>query len=189
MATEIGRAALDRGAVRRSVPRWTVWAAWASVLCTLPSCLWRVAAGFGVDVGFTGELGAMYSGPEFIAYVWILTIASQCAAFLAFGLVRPWGEVVPQWVPLLGGRRIPPPAVIITAGIGGTAVTLLCVGVALVPSGPLTNPDFPQGAARTIMNLCYAPLLAWGPLIIALTAAYAHRRHRARKGLDEGGSP
>jgi hypothetical protein len=171
---------LAHGAMRRPVPRWAVWAAWASVLCTLPSSMWRVAAGFGVDVGFTGELGAMYSGPAFIAYVWILTIASQGAAFLALGLVRPWGEMVPQWVPRLGGRRIPPLAVIIPAAFAGAAVTLLCAGVALTPNGPLNNPDFPHGAARTIMNLCYAPLLAWGPLVIALTVAYAHRRHPAR---------
>lgn len=34
------------------------------------------------------------------------------------------------------------------------------------------------------MALCYAPLLAWGPLVIALTIAYALRRGVVRRNLD-----
>ncbi|MBM0260088.1 hypothetical protein [Micromonospora sp. 4G55] len=160
----------------RSVPQWSDVAAWATVWCTVPSSAWRVAAGLGVDVGFTGELGDMYRGPAFLLYVWVLTVVSQAGAFLTLGLVRPWGERVPSWIPRLGGRPIPPLAVITPALLGGVAVTALCAMVALAPNGPLDNPDFPRGAAGVIMALCYAPLLAWGPLVIALTVSYARRR-------------
>ncbi|MGF6883759.1 hypothetical protein ABIA39_008342 [Nocardia sp. GAS34] len=30
------------------VPRWAELAAWAAVGCAIPSCAWRVAAGFGL---------------------------------------------------------------------------------------------------------------------------------------------
>ncbi|MEV6012419.1 hypothetical protein AB0M29_37180 [Streptomyces sp. NPDC051976] len=159
-----------------TAPRWAVLAAWATVLCTVPSCVWRLSLGFGVDVGFTGRLGSMYKGTDIMVYVLILSVASQAAACLTLGLVRPWGERIPRWVPRLGGRRIPPPAAVIPAALGAVAVTALCAAVTLVPGGPLDNPDFPQGAAGMIMDLCYAPLLLWGPLVAALTVAYARRR-------------
>ncbi|SOB88503.1 hypothetical protein [Streptomyces sp. 1331.2] len=157
-------------------PRWAVWAAWATVLCTVPSCVWRLLLGFGADVGFTGRLGSLYTGTPIMVYVLILSVASQAAACLTLGLVKPWGERVPGWVPRLGGRRIPPLVVVIPAAVGAVAVMGLCAAVTLVPNGPLEHPDFPHGTAGVIMDICYAPLLAWGPLVAVLTIAYARRR-------------
>ncbi|MER0448827.1 hypothetical protein ABR738_30450 [Streptomyces sp. Edi4] len=159
-----------------AAPRWAVWAAWVTVLCTVPSCVWRLSLGFGVDVGFTGRLGSLYRGTPIMVYVLILSVLSQTAACLTLGLVRPWGEQVPRWVPWLGGRRIPPPAVIVPAALGAVAAAALCAAVTLVPGGPLANPDFPHGTAGLIMDICYAPMLAWGPLVAVLTIAYARRR-------------
>ncbi|MDI2124892.1 hypothetical protein [Yinghuangia seranimata] len=168
-----------------AVPRWAEAVAWATVVCTVPSGLWRVAAGFGVDVGFRGELGELYRGPQFIGYVWILTVLSQAAAMLTLGLVRPWGEVVPAWVPRIGGRVVPAWLVVAVASVGAVAVTALCAAVALAPHGPLENPDFPHGTAAKVMVACYAPLLAWGPMVLLLTTAYARRR--ARQAARERG--
>ncbi|MFI6848859.1 hypothetical protein OG535_23005 [Kitasatospora sp. NBC_00085] len=159
-----------------AAPRWAVWTAWATVLCTVPSCVWRLALGFGADVGFTGRLGELYTGPAITVYVLVLSVASQAAACLTLGLVRLWGERVPHWVPGLGGRRIPRAAVTVPAGLGAAAVTALCAAVTLIPGGPLDNPDFPRGTAGLVMDACYAPLLLWGPLVGALTVAYARRR-------------
>ncbi|MEU8971237.1 hypothetical protein AB0D11_18495 [Streptomyces monashensis] len=121
-----------------------------------------------------------------MVYVLILSVVSQVAACLTLGLVKPWGERVPRWVPQLGGRRIPPLAVVIPAAVGAVAVTGLCAAVTLVPGGPLGNPDFPHGTAGVIMDVCYAPLLAWGPLVGALTIAYVRRR-RAGEQVWSGG--
>ncbi|MFE9446590.1 hypothetical protein ACFYO2_48800 [Streptomyces sp. NPDC006602] len=142
----------------------------------MPSCVWRLSLGFGVDVGFTGRLGAMYTGTAIMIYVLVLSVASQAAACLTLGLVKPWGERVPRWIPWLGGRRIPPLAVIIPASLGALAVVALCAAVTLASKGPLGNPDFPHGTAGVVMDVCYAPLLAWGPLVVVLTVAYARRR-------------
>ncbi|MGW0521506.1 hypothetical protein [Crossiella sp. NPDC003009] len=38
------------------------------------------------------------------------------------------------------------------------------------------NPDMPRGAAATVMGLCYAPLLRWGPLLAAVTVHHHRRR-------------
>ncbi|WP_256106882.1 hypothetical protein [Streptomyces sp. ODS05-4] len=163
-----------------AAPRWALWMAWATVLCTVPSLVWRLLLGFGVDVGFTGRLGSMYTGTAIMVYVLVLSAASQAAAFLTLGLVKPWGERAPRWIPRWGGRRIPTRAVVVTAALGAVAVTALCAAVALAPAGPLDNPEFPQGTAGVIMVLCYAPLLAWGPMVAALTVAYARRRGAGR---------
>ncbi|MEU9193290.1 hypothetical protein [Streptomyces hundungensis] len=161
---------------RIAAPRWAVGAAWATVLCTVPSCVWRLSLACGVDVGFTGRLGSLYTGTSITVYVLILSVTSQAAACLTLALVKPWGEQVPRWVPRLGGRRIPPLLVVIAAAMGAIAVMALCAAITLAPNGPLDNPDFPHGSAGVIMDLCYAPLLAWGPLVAALTIAYARRR-------------
>ncbi|MGW4891392.1 hypothetical protein ACWEQL_03875 [Kitasatospora sp. NPDC004240] len=159
-----------------TAPRWAVVAAWLTVCCTIPSCLWRLALAAGVDVGFTGSLRELYRGLDILAYVLVLSVGSELAASLTLGLVRPWGERLPAWVPRLGGRRVPPMAAVIPAVAGAFAVTALCAALTLAPGGPLANPEFPQGTARVVMGLCYAPMLAWGPLLLAVTLSYARRR-------------
>ncbi|MGW6912783.1 hypothetical protein ACWGB8_02995 [Kitasatospora sp. NPDC054939] len=159
-----------------TAPRWAVLAAWATVLCTVPSCAWRLALGLGVDVGFTGELATMYRGTELLGYVLVLSAASQAASLLTLALVRPWGERLPHRLPRVGGRRVPPAAVIAPASLGAFAVTGLCAALTLAPNGPLGHPEFPQGGARLVMLACYAPMLAWGPLVAVLTVAYTRRR-------------
>ncbi|MGW6915603.1 hypothetical protein ACWGB8_17555 [Kitasatospora sp. NPDC054939] len=171
-----------------AVPRWAVLAAWATVLCTVPSCLWRLALGFGVDVGFTGELAAMYTGTDILVYVLVLSVASQAASLLTLALVRPWGERLPHRIPFVGGRRIPPAVVTATAGFGAFVVTALCAALTLAPNGPLANPDFPQGTARQVMLACYAPMLAWGPLVAVLTVAYSRRAAEQRPSKATGPS-
>ncbi|MFF9768529.1 hypothetical protein ACF1GT_18270 [Streptomyces sp. NPDC014636] len=121
-----------------------------------------------------------------MVYVLMLSVVSQAAACLTLGLVKPWGERVPRWVPRLGGRRIPPLAVAIPAAVGAVAVTGLCAAVTLVPGGPLDNPDFPHGTAGVIMDVCYAPMLAWGPLVAALTIAYVRRRRAGEQSWSAG---
>ena len=47
-------------------------------------------------------------------------------------------------------------------------------------NGPENNgdPDAPHGLAGVIMTLAYAPMLAWAPLLLLITAAYYVRRRR-----------
>ena len=92
-----------RAGTSAPVPRWANLAAHAVPLRVLPSALWRIGAWLAGPSGWyhvTRDLPAA-------AYVLCLTVASEGLALLTLGLVRPWGDVVPAWIPRLGGRRIP----------------------------------------------------------------------------------
>ncbi len=41
-----------------------------------------------------------------VPYVLTLSVLSEVIALLAIGLVRGWGEVVPRWIPFLGGLSL-----------------------------------------------------------------------------------
>lgn len=82
-----------------NVPRWAVLAAHAVPLVTLPSGLWRIAVVAGVPL----LPQAVQDWGEGL-YIVMLSVVAECLALLTLGLVRPWGEVVPRWIPLIGGR-------------------------------------------------------------------------------------
>ncbi|WP_119727943.1 hypothetical protein [Thermomonospora amylolytica] len=161
------------------VPRWAEWAARVAAFSALPSGVWRVALGVGVPVGFSGELAEMYSpGWLLTPYVILLSVLAEILALLTLGLVRPWGEVVPRWVPFLGGRAIPTLAVVVPASLGAVAVTLITMLGAVSWYGPeaMGHPESPHGVAGVVMTACYLPLLLWGPLLAVVTVAYYLRR-------------
>ncbi|GAA3980880.1 hypothetical protein GCM10023085_73990 [Actinomadura viridis] len=164
----------------RPVPRWVVWTAHAVPLSVLPAGLWRIAMGLGVPLGFSGEMARLYEGPDWVLtpYVILLSLITEGFALLTLGLVRPWGEVFPRWIPFLGGRPVPVMAAVTAASLGAVAVMWICGAVALSWNGSLgmTDPEAPQGAAAWLMILCYVPALAWGPLLAVVTAAYYVRR-------------
>ncbi|MEU8514370.1 hypothetical protein AB0C76_22670 [Kitasatospora sp. NPDC048722] len=93
--------------------------------------------------------------------------------------------MLPRWVPLLGGRNVPARFAVVTAATGAALVMAACVYYplnAVVPhlrSGPtLGGPDtvqLPHGIALGALVACYAPLIAWGPLLAAVTWAYRRR--------------
>ncbi|MFI6422554.1 hypothetical protein ACIBG6_34805 [Streptomyces sp. NPDC050842] len=98
--------------------------------------------------------------------------------------------MVPGWVPVLPGRRIPPAAVLAPAALGATALTLLSTVLGFVTEirgttirGDALSADFPSrggGWEAGFSSLCHAPLVLWGPLLAVLTVAYGNRRPRAR---------
>ncbi|MFG3409015.1 hypothetical protein [Streptomyces sp. NPDC048142] len=163
------------------VPRWAVRMAHAIPLCVLPSGLWRVALVLGL-AGYDSDYPwAVWERP----YVIGLSVVSEGLALLALGLVRPWGEVVPCWVPGLRGRRIPIPAVVIPAALGAALIMMLCAYGTLNQIFGFMEPlnddgtGLPaSGPAAWALWTTYAPLLAWGPLLVILTVAY-YRRRRA----------
>ncbi len=163
------------------VSRAATWAAHAIPLCTLPSGLWRVA----LVVGWPDWYGPQVWTPWERPYVLSLSVLAECLALLSLGLVRPWGERVPAWVPRLGGRMIPVRAAVVPAATGAFLITALCTYAVLnfffhfVP--PLNNngETLPtSGPGAWALWICYAPLAAWGPLLAYVTRAYwLRRRH------------
>nr|WP_231627095.1 hypothetical protein [Streptomyces apocyni] len=107
-----------------------------------------------------------------------LSLFAEALGLLALGLIHRWGEVIPRWVPGLGGRGIPVLAAVIPASLGALAVTL----ITFLSAGNWNSvenmgaPTSPQGGMYWVMTACYVPLLAWGPLLAVATVAYYRRR-------------
>lgn len=98
-------------------------------------------------------------------------------ASLTLDLVQQWGETVPRWIPLLGGRPVPPLAAVIPAVTGAIALTVLWAGT-MANIEPIWAYYALEGRERVLMMVCYAPLLLWDPLLTAVTISYYRRRHR-----------
>ncbi|MFI0481635.1 hypothetical protein [Actinomadura sp. 9N215] len=174
------------GRTAEGVPRWAVIAAYAASLAVLPSCVWRIALGFGAPIGpFTGDIDDMRGDlPGWMpmwSYTILLSVLSEALAFLAVGLVSRWGEVFPRWVPLLRGRRVPTLAAVIPASVGATVLTLGTLTGALT-FDEFTAPDgstvYLEGWRLGLFVASYGPLLLWGPLLAVATVAYYLRRTR-----------
>lgn len=157
-----------------------MWAAHAVPLLTLPSGLWRAAMAVGTPVGYTDSVlreDFGIPGPG-VAYVLGLAVATECLALLTLGLVRPWGERLPYWLPYCGGRAIRPMAVVFPAALGAAALT----GLTVLFTGQLLAGVEDDGrlgdTAGTVLELCYLPLFLWGPLLGAVTVSYCLRRRR-----------
>ncbi|MFC8830243.1 hypothetical protein ACFT9I_33510 [Streptomyces sp. NPDC057137] len=155
-------------------PRWAVWAAHLTTLVVLPSGLWRIALVLGFPAGYQDESFVDFQTPG--AKVWMLTLSVVCEllAFLTIGLVQPWGEVVPRWIPLIGGRVVRPTAAVVPAAVGAVALTLMWASVPwwwTYPHVDMTD------TGNIVVGILYQPLVLWGPLLAAVTVSY-YRRHR-----------
>lgn len=168
-------------------PRWVVRAAHVVAWSTVPSGVWRIALVLGVPVGVMEREEFLAGFPDHspliaMAYVLLIGAVAETASYLTLGLVRPWGEVVPRWIPLLGGRPVDHRFAVLAASLGALAVTVLWW--ILFFGGLLTAPSQDPGmsAGEVFFVASYAPLLLWGPLLAAVTWSY-HRRHQVRAGV------
>jgi len=161
----------------RPVPRWAVVAAHLVPLTTLPSGLWRVPLALGFSLGLLNDGAPVHVHRWESVYVLSLSLVVEGAALLTLGLVRPWGERVPAWIPGLRGRRLPPRPVAAVAGTGAVALTVLWTwGLRDFPSPP--GMEFSAPGWNAVLVVCYTPLILWGPLLAAVTFAYFRRRCR-----------
>ncbi|MFJ9771415.1 hypothetical protein ACIRVF_09230 [Kitasatospora sp. NPDC101157] len=176
------------GRTAAGVPRWAVWAAYATSLTALPAGLWRILS---VDLRLPlmeapadGRPPPDWFGAEWW-YVIALSLVSEALAFLAVGLVSEWGEVWPRWIPRLGGRPVPILAAVIPAGLGATANTLLwpysmtMISLGRMVTGEANPRAGTHGWQAVVFYGAYWPLALWGPLLGLLTVHYYRRRRRA----------
>ncbi|KWT58543.1 hypothetical protein ADL21_28410 [Streptomyces albus subsp. albus] len=163
----------------RPVPRWADITAHAIPLLLLPQCLWRLPFAFDFRMGLIDP-----NAPEWVwwavPYVFGLSIVSEALALLSFGLVRGWGETVPRWLPVIGGKRIPPFAAVVPAALGGLGATAFWAPTLLhwlnVPG--FEGLGFSSIWWEVLAKVCITPGMLWGPLVLALTCAYYVRRCR-----------
>jgi hypothetical protein len=157
-----------------SAPRWAVLAAHTVPLVTLPSGLWRIAQVAGLPVA--EQLGR--NGREAVVAI-SLTLITEGFALLTLGLVRPWGEVAPRWLPLIGGRRVHTLAAVVPAMLGAAVLCTIAGWFACTQAAGLIERVTQTPAQQALLVVCYFPLLAWAPLLAATTLAYYRRRTAA----------
>lgn len=159
-------------------PRWAVWCAWAVPLTIAPSAAWRVWTVFTDD---RGVLGSVTGGGW---YLLLLSVVSMALGLLTVGLVRPWGEVFPRWIPFVGGRVVPARGATRAAVTGGTVLILITIyffALRIWGDPSFRVPVWIGDDTRhpppgwSILRY-YAPLIAWGPLVIAVARDYRRRR-------------
>ena len=105
-----------------------------------------------------------------------LSSGSWLAVILTIGLIRPWGEVFPRWMPVVAGRPVP----IAAAAVPGGAVAAL-LSFAAVPLlvGAAAQG---QGAGLVLAFAIIFPCWLWGPaLALAVWGYVGHRRDQQRR--------
>lgn len=168
---------------KQSVPGWVLRLAYALPWLLLPSCLWRLPFAFHFTMGMQNEGELVGSYWLSIPYVFGLSIITELIALLCLGLVSRWGEVAPNWMPIIGGRPITALATAIPAVIGGLMLTALFSGVPVsshetytLIMGAQENVAYLNGWWRALALVGTAPLRLWGPIVIVLALAHLHRR-------------
>ncbi len=89
-------------------PRWAFRATQLITLLALPTGLWRPAMVCGFPSGYTEAGFVPFDTPGSQRWMLTLSVACELLALLSLGLVRPWGETVPRWTPVVGGRPVRP---------------------------------------------------------------------------------
>lgn len=152
--------------------------AYAIPVCVFPSSLWRL-----VEVVPNEACHTVAWEPYYIA---ILSLVSMGASVLCVGLVQRWGEVVPGWVPVIGGRIVPVRVVTAAASAGIVVLAVVLSGFVIssiwgsAPDVPEV-PGCPSPSERpeyALIAAAYAPLPLWLPLLVMVTVAYYRRRTR-----------
>ncbi|TXS41974.1 hypothetical protein [Streptomyces sp. OR43] len=171
--TQRTHAAPPDTAIASPAPRWAVRCAHLAALVVLPTGLWRIALVLGFPAGYTAEGFEAFATPGAKAWMLFLSVVTELLALLTVGLVRPWGEVLPRWIPRVGGRTVHPLAATVPALTGAVCLTALWAPMAwwwTFPHADMTH------TGHTVVGLLYQPLILWGPLLGAVAVSYYRRR-------------
>lgn len=121
---------------------------------TLPHWLWAV----GLSIGTTEESALTAVKP----WLWMLGAVPLFGALLTLGLVQRWGQILPEWVPLLGDMPVPR---------GLALAPALAVAVMLAQYGAMMT----QCSGSTLLGLtdsCYGASQGYLTDNWAFTATY-----------------
>lgn len=117
-------------------------------------------------------------GGDLAIRVWglLLSLGAWAGIVLTLGLISPWGEVFPRWLPGLAGRAVPPLAAIVPGGL--VAIVLILEAVPFLQLGL----GAPQGPVETALMAVVFPLWFWGPMLGLAVWAYAGHRAGVLQG-------
>ncbi|MFC0676086.1 hypothetical protein [Brachybacterium hainanense] len=153
-----------------------------AVLAPVPSIIWRLLMLAGADLGFA-EAQLFRTDPRGVSYVLALCVIEAAVCLACWGLIRPWGERLPRWLPGLGGRVIPrllPTAV----GLAGTLALVMILAPLLWSFGGAwlgiteawTPTDGMTPAQSLLLGVMYAPFFLWPVPVAGAVVGYWRRR-------------
>ncbi len=166
-----------------SITRWGVTATWTAVAIPVLYAATRYAWALGIPVGFSAEqLRAM---DREMPGIWWAGAAMGTMALLGsvltVGLIRPWGETFPRWIPVLRGRRVP---------VSLAVVPALVVAMAVTSAGFMFTRIVIADPSRMNLGINGPAALwpVWGAALAVAALAYRRRRllgekNRSRRAL------
>lgn len=181
--TNCGRSDASEGwTTPAAAARWGRWAVYVAVIVPVIYAVTRWAWALGVPLGISEaflrqgqEMGLWWAGAA------LATIAVG-GAVLTLGLVQRWGEVFPQWIPLMHGRRVPIWLAVVPASLVSILVTTAgLMFVRMTLSGTLGE-VFGNGQELVFAAENWAALAPellwplWGIALGAAALAYYYRR-------------
>ncbi|MGW0395993.1 hypothetical protein ACWDYJ_35065 [Streptomyces sp. NPDC003042] len=210
-AVLLAHAALGPGRGGGSVPppsagsRRVHLAAWAGTLAFAPYAAMKLTWALGgTFAGVSGARMLALSERNGASGVWLTlerwgldgtVLLAALGVFLLFGLIRPWGQAFPRWIPGLRGRRVPRWLPLGPALIGvGTLVPYGLFGVgylALASAGAVSvrAGDFPSPADAVLVGwIGFSAFAVYGLALLAATGSY-WRRTGGSARRDPGPNP
>ena len=111
--------------------------------------------------------------------LWGVSLGAACLVgfVLTLGLIRPWGEVFPGWVPGASGRSVP---------VALAAVPGLVVAGAMLVEAPALLLSTIEDPPRSLVTVLVFPFPLWGPLLALATWGYVGHRLGAPGGRAGG---
>lgn len=158
--------------------RWGRWAVAIAAVVPLFYAGIRWAWALGIPLGITTEiLQELQTSGLWLAGAALATVATG-GAVLTLGLIQPWGEVFPTWIPFLAGRRVPLSLAIVPAAF--VSCILFSAGLTAIS---MRWSDFADGTwlANPLM---WFPV--WGLALGAATLAYYVRRRGQCRWCERG---
>lgn len=154
-----------------SARRWGFWATIMAALCPMPYALLRMTWLLPDPIGF--DAAELNAEPGIKLFGLGLGLIALISGIVTLGLIRPWGEVWPRWIPFVAGKPVPIKAAVIP---GAAAAALLLVSTASL-TGLLWSPD--ASTVKNVLNLLILPFPLWSVSVGLATAAYYYRRRSA----------
>ena len=127
------------------------WGVLFAVVAPLTYAATRLAWVFVITLGISESLLRQVR-TEMIGAAGGLASVAIGGATLTVGLVRPWGELFPRWMPFVGGRRVPPALAVAPASF--VAVLVFAVGLGIAR-------DVLRNGLPEVDCLAHAPGLLW----------------------------
>jgi hypothetical protein len=154
--------------------RWGRWAVAVAVAVPISYSLTRWSWALDIPLGVSRE-GLRKQAAE-TPGIWlagaILATMGAGGALLTVGLVRPWGEVYPRWIPYLRGKRVRPRTAIIPAA--AVALLVTSAGLFYLRRLALGRIDLTADTWGLYVPELFWPV--WGAALGAATLAYHLRR-------------